>query len=456
MLSFAVLADSYKYSHISMYPSDLRTLYSVLYVRNPKMSLEPLNGKIVVFGLRRAVRNLSRILEASRETRAEPLIPFYGKESLEYQKMRHFFDYVFENNLKLSDLLEIRHVPDGTILGHNEGIMTIQNKNGMFPWLTNFVETYLNSEIWKPSFVATQCAKYKAIETRFQGKYIRNSFAIHDFSARGMSGVADVQNSNQAHLMYFDGTDSVACVNELYEVYPKEAGTLTTVGTSIPATEHSVMCAYGKEHEIEAYRRLAGSPDFQSSPLAIVSDTWDLFGIIERLHNDPEFMRILEARRFPIVLRPDSGDPFKILCGDDEHPDPLYQKGVLRLVREYFGFDKVRVVYGDAITPELCERIYAKMKDYGMNPLDCLCLGIGSYSYQYATRDSVGFVTKATHATFADGREMDLVKSPKTGKSKASITGKIALKNENIENRTLNELRSYAEQQLLECLGMNN
>lgn len=49
---------------------------------------------------------------------------------------------------------------------------------------------------------------------------------------------------------------------------------------------------------------------------------------------------------------------------------------------------------------------------------------------------------------------MNLVKSQKTGKAKASITGRVEIKNEDVSLETLNQLRAYAKNQLLETIGM--
>lgn len=452
-MDFSVIGDAYKYSHIGMYPNNMVKLYSVLYVRSPLMDLTDLNGHVVIYGVKNALNKLNTLFEEAKEKVRNDLdldlVSFYGKDTFEYKSIHHLIKFALDFNLSIFDLLDIKHVPDGTVLGKNQAVITIENKHAEFCWLSNFIETFLNSEIWKSTFVATQCARYKAHETKFYGEYQDTSFNIHDFSARGMSGLDDACTANQAHLMFFNGTDTVSCVKPLFNVYPNHENII--IG-SIPATEHSVMCSYGSENELETFKKLMSSDIYNDKMLSIVSDTWDLFGIIDALHNDSEAMEMIKNRKQPIVIRPDSGDPYKILCGDEEHEDTRYQKGVLRLVNEYFGFDKVRVVYGDSITPELCERIYTKMKEYGFNPSACLCLGVGSYSYNYATRDSVGFVTKATHATFDSGVTKNLIKNPKTGKVKKSITGRVDVKNADVKIETLGELRKYAKEQLMSIL----
>lgn len=74
------------------------------------------------------------------------------------------------------------------------------------------------------------------------------------------------------------------------------------------------------------------------------------------------------------------------------------------------------------------------------------------YQYFLLVSDSVGFVTKATHATFDGGVTKNLIKNPKTGKVKKSITGRVDIKNADVKIETLGELRRYAKEQLMSIL----
>lgn len=85
--------------------------------------------------------------------------------------------------------------------------------------------------------------------------------------------------------------------------------------------------------------------------------------------------------------------------------EPEY-KGVIELLWDCFGgtINKqgykvldthVGAIYGDSITleraEEICRRL--KLKGFASN----VVLGIGSYTYQYNTRDTFGFAMKATY-----------------------------------------------------------
>ncbi len=83
------------------------------------------------------------------------------------------------------------------------------------------------------------------------------------------------------------------------------------VGTSIPATEHSVMCANGQD-EYEVFKRMI-TEVYPKGLVSIVSDTWDFWNIVGEII--PRLKEVIENRDGKVVIRPDSGIPEDILCG---------------------------------------------------------------------------------------------------------------------------------------------
>jgi len=73
---------------------------------------------------------------------------------------------------------------------------------------------------------------------------------------------------------------------------------------------------------------------------------------------------------------------------------------------------KIGMIYGDSITLDRQERILEKLEAKGFAATN-LVLGIGSYTYEYVTRDTFGFAMKATWGT-VDGEPRDIYKNPKT------------------------------------------
>ncbi len=75
------------------------------------------------------------------------------------------------------------------------------------------------------------------------------------------------------------------------------------IGTSIPATEHSVQCAYGDD--MEYYKNII-SKVHPNGFVSIVSDGCDFWDVMGRVI--PALKDLILARDGKVVVRPDSGD----------------------------------------------------------------------------------------------------------------------------------------------------
>jgi nicotinamide phosphoribosyltransferase len=165
----------------------------------------------------------------------------------------------------------------------------------------------------------------------------------------------------------------------------------------------------------------------------------------------PRLKNEILARDGRLVVRPDSGNPVDIICGytKDELNELSFEeaaapeaKGVYQLLWETFGGTinekgykvldtHIGVIYGDSITIERQREIYKRLEEKGFAATN-LVLGIGSYTYQYRTRDSLGFAMKATWCQI-NGEPKEIFKQPKTDSGmKNSLKGLIqVLKDEN-------------------------
>lgn len=440
------ISDCYKYTHAAMYPNDVEEVYSLLYCRKPKLDLSALNGHIVAFGMRHIIYKLQKLyddfIKYDKSTIKEALRLLYV-DFMKLDPNEDVYNFLIDKWLSLPKHMPVtfRAIPEGTFISNNSPIISIHCNDKNHCWFVNFIETYLNSELWKTCFVATQAAIFKRIEYDCLGYYLDDSFNFHDFSARGMNGIDDCYRSSMGHILFFSGTDSIMAIKNICDNY----GGIYNLG-SIPASEHSVMCLGGQENEIETFKHIMRK--FPNSMVSIVSDTWNLWNIIDSLKLDNEAFNMINTRSNPIVLRPDSGDPFLILTGNPNSIDIREKKGVVRLINEYFGFDKVKIIYGDAITTHRAKMIYDWCKENNYNPTEFLCLGIGSYAYNSGIRDDVGLVTKMTWAKIK-GKYTHLIKNPITGNDKMSLSGKVGIKkdtrevkqflNDNIEDDLLND-----------------
>lgn len=84
------------------------------------------------------------------------------------------------------------------------------------------------------------------------------------------------------------------------------------IAATIPDAEHSVMCAGGKEDELETFRRLI-TEIYLTGFVSIVSDTWDFWKVMTEYL--PKLKDEILARDGRLVIRPDSGDPVHIIAG---------------------------------------------------------------------------------------------------------------------------------------------
>jgi nicotinamide phosphoribosyltransferase len=86
----------------------------------------------------------------------------------------------------------------------------------------------------------------------------------------------------------------------------------------------------------------------------------------------------------------------------------------------------VGLIYGDSITIERAMAICAGLKAKGFASTNVV-FGVGSYTYQYVTRDTDGYAVKATFAKIA-GEDREIFKAPKTGDgTKNSAKGLVAV-----------------------------
>jgi len=433
----SLLCDFYKVNHRQQYPKGTTRVYS-----NWTGRLSRIEGvdKVVMFGLQAFIKEY--LIDYFNEH-------FFARPHIEvvYEYYRYMrFTLGIENPdashiAALHDLgylpLRIEAVKEGTLVPIKVPMLTIENTHDDFFWLTNYVETLLSSEIWQPMTIATIALQYRKLLEDYAEQTGADKSAVifqgHDFSMRGMGGLKVAEHANAGHLLSFVGTDTVPAIAHMESYYNANIET-EMVGTSIPATEHSVMCAGGRENEGETIRRLIEDV-YPKGFVSIVSDTWDLWNAID-VHYRGLKDKIM-SRDGRVVIRPDSGDPVKILVGDPEATDYRARKGVIELLWDIFGGtvtekgykqldSHIGVIYGDAISLDRAKRILEGLKFKGFASTN-IVFGIGSFTYQYQTRDTFGFALKATYVKI-DGEEHFIMKNPITDSGfKKSATGKLAV-----------------------------
>jgi len=257
---------------------------------------------------------------------------FFGKEKAEvindYQRViKNTLGIETPDTTHIELLYDLGHLPikikmlrEGTLVPIRVPCLTIENTDERFFWLTNFLETLMSCEIWQTMTSATIAFEYRKIVQQYSTETCDNNehlmFQCHDFSMRGMSSVASAINSGIGHLLSFTGTDTIPAILAMEKYYNSDVKN-ELIGTSIPASEHSISCAYGQNNELEYYRHIIQDVH-PNGFVSLVSDTWDLWNVIENYL--PKLKGIILNRNGKVVIRPDSGCPVKILCGDNSYP----------------------------------------------------------------------------------------------------------------------------------------
>lgn len=441
--------DAYKLGHIHMYPEGTTKVLSNFTNRGTRI---PRVTHVIHFGLQAflqdwAINAWKPFFRADEDKVAELYFEFVetviGTDGANVVGTDHIRALHRKGYLPL----EFRAVPEGTAVPLRVPTFTIENTEPEFFWLVNYIETVISSSIWHPSTSATNSFYFRQLldawAERTTGSTEGVDFLGHDFSFRGMSGRHSAGSSGAGHLLSFTGSDNLNAINFINDFYPGEV-TGPLIG-SVPATEHSVMCAGGSDEgdELATYSRLLDV--VPTGLLSVVSDTWDLWNVLTNIL--PALKDKIMTREGRLVIRPDSGDPVDILTGtgtsdapmlntDPAEGSPAY-KGVVELLWDVFGGTvnekgykvldpHIGTIYGDSITYERAEAIMQRLESKGFASTNVV-FGLGSYTFQYVTRDTFASAIKATYVEI-NGEGKPISKDPITDNgTKKSARGRLAV-----------------------------
>lgn len=310
-----LLTDGYKLDYRRQYPENTEYVYSNWTPRSCHYYPEATEGA-VVFGIQYFIKEY--LMKQFQQD-------FFNKpKDIAVAEFKRRVDtFLGPNNVgtkhieELHDLgylpIRIKALPEGTLCPIRVPALTFINTHPDFFWLTNYFETLISTTLWLPMTSATTARLYKkelirhARKTGF--KDVDLNFLVHDFSMRGMAGVEAAIMSGMGHMTSFCGSETIPAIAGLED--NANAGE-ELIAATIPATEHSVMCAGGKEDELETFRRLI-TEVYPTGFVSIVSDTWDFWKVMTEYL--PKLKDEILARDGRLVIRPDSGNPVHIIAG---------------------------------------------------------------------------------------------------------------------------------------------
>lgn len=452
-----LLTDGYKVDHRRQYPKGTTLVYSNWTPRNSRLQAV---DKVVFFGLQYFIKKYI-LHDFDTYFFKQP------KEKVVQQYARRINNYLGENLVgtkHIEDLHDLGYIPmvfkalpEGSEVPVRVPMFTMYNTLPDFFWLTNYFETLLSAVIWMPCTSATIAKQYRkildkyALETSSVPEFV--NWQGHDFSMRGMAGIEAAVTSASGHLLSFTGTDTIPAIDFLEEYYNANSD-VDLIGASVAATEHSVMCMGTNEGELETFKRLI-TEVYPNGIVSIVSDTWDLWKVLTEYL--PALKNEIISRNGKVVIRPDSGDPVDIICGNPQANSIIEQKGVIELLWDVFGgninekgfkelIPQIGAIYGDSITIERATQICERLKLKGFVSTN-IVLGIGSFTYQYNTRDTFGFAMKATYGE-VNGVGLEIYKDPITDDgTKKSAKGLMKIVKENNDFKLLDGVSWEDEKQ---------
>ena len=414
MNNLILLTDSYKYTHHRQYPPNTTKVYSHFVCRGGKYD------EVVFFGLQYIIKRYllgcavteKDVEEAEDYVSAHLGTDIFNKEGWLY----------IARDLNGRLPIEIKAVPEGTVVNNKNVLFTMVNTDPKCFWLTNFLETLL-VQVWCPTTVATNSREMRKIVQKYMLETCETidgiQFKVHDFGCRGVSSMETAGIAGLAHLLSFEGTDTVPALVVGREYYGSDCA-----GFSIPASEHSTMTSW--EDETDAMRNML--EQFKTSPaVACVSDSFDVYHATSNIWGDTLKEKILE-REGTLVIRPDSGDPIQVnlkLLGllEEKFGATVNSKGYKVL------HPKVRIIQGDGIDINSMERILEALKNQKWSA-DNIAFGSGGGLLQRHHRDTLKCAFKCSYIEI-NGIGRKVYKNPITDPGKKSFKGLVTLQKDN-------------------------
>jgi nicotinamide phosphoribosyltransferase len=413
MKNLILNTDSYKLSHFLGYPQGLTHVYSYAESRGGKYPATLFLG-LQAFIKKYLLNPITQdnIDEAAlfAEAHGEP----FNRVGWEHILKKH------GGYLPLS----IKSVPEGTLVDVKNILASVENTDSEVPWLTSYIETAL-IRVWYPITVATRIYYMKQTLKPYFDKTSDSgdmSFAILDFSSRGVTSLEASEIGGLGHLVHFIGSDNIPAI-----VFARDYYDAPMAAFSVPATEHSIMTALSEQpEEDEAFDFLVDKMMQENGILSIVSDTYDVFEAAKKW--SPKLVQKIRNKNGTLVFRPDSGDMGEVL------------PRVFKTLEEKFGFDmnekgykvlrNVKVLQGDGITEKTVHIPFDIAKTLGISS-DSVMVGSGGGLMQHnIDRDTCRFAFKASHIV-QDGEGIGICKNPLTDPGKNSKRGRLMLCKEN-------------------------
>jgi len=450
--NFILDTDSYKITQFLQYPPETTNIFSYVEARGPDAEIQALYDKflpnedvmVTYVGPQIFIKEyLSTPITHEDIDEAGPILLAHG-----YTFNEEGWRIIVDEYAGILPL-HITSVREGSVVPVSNILSNIRATDPRFFWLVSYVETAWMRATWYPCTVASNDYLTRRIIHKFMEETADFTsqdidFMMHDFGARGVSSKESAGIGGMAHLIYFQGTDTITGA-----LYAKEYYNETNMtGFSISASEHSTMTSWGKDKEVDAFRNMLKNFGQDDAVFACVSDSYDIEHAIKELWGKQLYKEILEfgSRRGRLVIRPDSGDPITT---------PV---NVIEWLMQIFGYEMnskgyrvlppfLRVIQGDGINLTSMGEILELMAQQDMSASN-IAFGRGAGTLQLVNRDNYGFAMKASAREDSFGNWHDVWKE---APGKNSKRGRITL----VRNRISKEYKTVNINDAVEPYDVN-
>ncbi|AKU79643.1 nicotinamide phosphoribosyltransferase domain-containing protein [Spiroplasma turonicum] len=457
--------DSYKLDHKDQYPEKTTFLFANITTRSFKAFEKEFNiddekiEYIYSYGIDYTFKKLIEEWEENFFTKNWTDILDEINDLNNYTNIRYTdsmisdFEYMHTNLKKLPiDFITLEYFEKQfnkkIKVTENTPLVFIWNTNPRFYWLVGFIETWLISEIWPIITSGNVSLQFKKLAKKYSSFTCENDehipYQFHDFSQRGICTNYGSIKTGIGHLMNFIGSDNLPSIKELSKYLDCFINKKNKViGTSVFATEHSVMSAGSKDKEFETYERLLDL--YPTGILSIVSDTWNIFNVLEVYL--PRLKDKILQRNGKLVIRPDSLNPIELIIGNNKDDDSKFESekiGIIKFIDNLFGHkinskgykvlnDKIGLIFGDNISFKKAKDLLDNLTRLGYASSN-VNFGIGSHNYSWSIRrDSLSIAQKVTFGKI-ENKNVVMQKQPYKESLKNSRKGLIKFEFTNIEN----------------------
>ncbi len=460
-----LLSDTYKQCHDRMYPIGLTKLVSYWV---PRKSMLETQDKMVFFGLQAFIKEylIDYFNENFFSLTEDEVLELYT-DSMDIQIGKENYD--LDKIIKLHGLrylpLQIRALPEGTLVPMGVPCIEITNTHDDFAWLVQWIECILQVELWKPCCHATIGYMYRQIADKWYEKTVENipsSMACADFGMRGMSCMDEATRCSASWLISFDKTSTIPAINYIDKYYSADCKN-NKLGIGAVSTEHSVMGAnYSIDGDEATFVKRLLNELYPNTSFSMVSDTYDYWNMVNNIL--PQVKDDVMNHNGKLLIRPDSGDIVDISVKTVEKLWEIFGGTVNS--KGYKVLDPhIGIIYGDGCTLSNVDIIWSELEIRGF-AANCIAYGVGAFCFSaivengnliVATRDTFGIAMKATYGVI-NGKKLMIYKDPKTDTSKLKKSHKGCCEVYTDENGELicrDELLEMSDNTLLKAVFEN-